>query len=724
MYFVAKRLGTREGVFNKSDVPVNRLLLFFFSLLTAFSLPFAGDAQAEKRAIVVGNGGYNFAPLTNPRNDAKLIANTLTELDFDVLLFYDVKKAAVQDLKEAIRAHLVGAEMAVFYYAGHALQFDRQNLLLPVDTTTSSAKEIVADAIRLNDLIDIVKDDPVGVKLFVLDACRDNPVAKDKGLDEGLAYTEAGSGQVLIAFATSAGEVAYDGTGINSPYSSALANALQTPNLDIYDTFRTVRGDVRQATGGFQIPWITGSIETKFVFREGDTRAAGLEQPAEAGSGLTIDEVLWSFIKDSSNPEDFGRFARVFPKSRFAKEATEKSQVQMAALSERGVFVSGPLKSTPIATDILVVGESRAASEEFVFKQAGERAVSETFRVWPSEMPDTQRGMKALVTDCDLYAADPNDPQRSVPGVTNGLVNVRDALRACGFDLAADIDNPRLQFQFGRVLEIAGRYDWAEHYYELAGKQQYSAALVNLGYMARVGMGREVDFNRAFDFYMQAAALGNLRARTNVGTAYMRGQGVLELPEEGILWYRLAASSGWSNAINALGDAYRRGTGVDVDLVEAATLYTEASDAGQIDAMMSLGRAYVDGSGVEKDVKRGLGLLLKATEMGNRYAPRYAGQLVLKGQGVDRDPKHALALFELSARRGFEDAYLDLARGYRDGSFGKADLQKAYFNATLADRFKVDKAGELKEQIGKKLNPDIRKKVEADAKLFVEQNGK
>lgn len=720
-------MGTKGDVFNKLDVPVNRFLFFLLSLLAAFALLSMSNAQAEKRAaVVVGNGDYTFAPLANPKNDAKLIANTLTELNFDVLLFYDVKKAATKDLKDAIHAHLVGADMAVFYYAGHALQFDRQNLLLPVDTITSSAKEIVADAIRLNDLIDIVKDDPVGVKLVILDACRDNPVVKEKGLDEGLAYTEAGSGQVLIAFATSAGEVAYDGTGINSPYSSALANALQTPDLDIYDTFRTVRGDVRQATGGFQIPWITGSIETKFVFRKGGTGAnvAGSQQPAEAGDGLTIDEVLWAFIKDSPNPEDFDRFAKVFPNSRFAKEATEKSQVQMAALSQRGVFVSGPLKSTPIATDILVVGESRAASQEFVFRQAGERAVSETFRVWPSELPDTPRGMKALITDCDLYAADPNDPQRLVPGVTNGLVNVRDSLRACGFDLAADISNPRLQFQFGRVLEIAGRYDWAERYYELAGKQQYSAALVNLGYMARVGMGREVDFNRAFDFYMQAAALGNLRARTNVGTAYMRGQGVPELPEEGILWYKLAASSGWSNAINALGDAYRRGTGVDIDLVEAATLYTEASDAGQIDAMMSLGRAYVDGSGVEKDVKRGLGLLLKATEMGNRYAPRYAGQIALKGQGVDRDPKRALALFELSARRGFEDAYLDLARGYRDGSFGKADLEQAYFNATLANRLKVDKAGELKEQIGKKLKSDVRRKIEAEAELFIEQNGK
>jgi uncharacterized caspase-like protein/TPR repeat protein len=701
---------------------------FLAGFLAAFSLISISEAHSERRAaIVVGNSEYPFAPLTNPRSDSRLIANTLTDLNFDVLLFYDVEKSAVADLKDTIRAHLVGADMAIFYYAGHALQYDRQNLLLPVDTRTSSAKEVVDDAIRLNDLIDIVKDDPVGVKLFILDACRNNPAAKEKGLEQGLAYTEAGSGQVLIAFATSAGEVAYDGTGINSPYSSALANALQTPNLDVYDTFRTVRGDVRQATAGSQIPWITGSIETKFVFRQGEagSEVAQTEGAAGASEALNIDEVLWSFIKDSHDPEDFERFAKVFPNSRFAAEATEKSRVKMAALSERGVYVDGALVSTSIAADVLVVGESKAATEEFVFQQAGERAVSETFRVWPSELPDTQRGMKATVTECDLYAADPNDPQRAVPGVTNGLVNVRDALRACAFALAADINNPRLLFQFGRVLEIAKRYDWAEYYYDLAGKQQYSAALVNLGYMARVGMGREVDYGRAFDFYLQAAAMGNLRARTNIGTAYIRGQGVPEMPEEGILWYRLAASSGWTNAMTALGDSYAKGVGVKKDEVEAAKLYAAATDMGQIDAMSSLGRAHLNGTGVEKNVKRGLELLLKASDMGNQYAPRFAGQLFLKGDdGVARDTKRALSLFELSARRGFEDTYLDLAKGYRDGSFGKADLPQAYFNAVLAERFKVEKAGELKEQIGRKLKADTRKRVEADVELFIEQNGK
>lgn len=711
----------------RNSFPIHsmRLIATLFSALLL--LAFASSAQAERRAaIVVGNGEYAFAPLTNPKNDAKLIAATLTELNFDVLLFYDVSKAAGKDLQNAIKAHLVGADMAVLYYAGHAVQYKGQNLLLPVDVRTGSAKQVVEDAIALNTLIDIVKDDPVGIKLIILDACRNSPVAEEEGLEQGLANTESGAGQVLIAFATSAGEVAYDGTGVNSPYSSALANALQQPNLDIYDTFRTVRGDVRQATGGSQIPWITGSIETRFVFRRGDNATQAPAVAAADPGGLTVDEVLWQFIRESADPDDFARFAAVFPNSKYAAEATSRSSVKVAEVSARGLYINGALASTAISAPPPEDAANEAAGADFVFQQAGERAVSETFRVWPKVLPETQRGMKSVVTDCDIYAADPNDPQRAVPGVTNGMVNIRDALRACAFALAADLNNPRLQFQLGRVLEIAGRYDWAEHFYTQAGDQQYSAALVNLGYMARVGIGREVDLGRALDYYLQASALGNLRARTNVGAAFIRGQGVPENPEEGILWYRLAASSGWANAVNALGDSYRRGVGVKEDLVEAAKLYAAATDGGQIDAMSSLGRAYVAGAGVEKDVKRGLDLMLRATDMGNQYAPFFAARVFIKGnQGVKADPARALSLFELSARRGFEDAYLDLAKNYQSGAFpdGK-DLRKAYFNAGLAVRFKADKAEEVRDAIAKGLKADVRDQVDAEVELFVQQNGK
>ena len=245
--------------------------------------------------------------------------------------------------------------------------------------------------------------------------------------------------------------------------------------------------------------------------------------------------------------------------------------------------------------------------------------------------------------------------------------------------------------------------------------------------MARVGMGRDVDYARAFEYYMRAAALGNLRARTNIGTAYIRGQGVPQLPEEGILWYRLAASSGWSNAITALGDSYGKGVGVKKDEVEAARLYSAAADTGQIDALANLGRAYINGAGVKKDVAHGLDLLMQATDKGNQYAPYYAAQLFLKGDGkLAADSKRALGLFQLSANRGYELAYLDMAFGYRKGAFTgrKPDMKKAYFNAALAEKLRVNKAGEARASIGEKLDAATKKEIEGQVDLFIEQNGK
>ena len=437
---------------------------------------------------------------------------------------------------------------------------------------------------------------------------------------------------MLVAFATSAGEVAYDGTGINSPYSSALANALQKPDLDMYDTFRTVRGDVRQATGGSQIPWITGSIETHFVFRP---KGSDADKPARSRSTLPKRTAVYhrrgvvGLHQGQPGSAGFRALRQGVPEQQPCRRGDGEGPVKVAALTKRGLYVNGSWSRASIAADGAGRGERQGdASEEFVFQQAGERAVSETFRIWPSKLPDTQRGMRTMVTDCDLYAADPNDPQRAVPGVTNGLVNVRDALRACAFALAADINNPRLQFQFGRVLEIARRYSWAEHFYELAGNQQYSAALINMGYMARVGMGREIDYGRAFDFYVRAAALGNLRARTDIGSAYIAGQGVPKLPQEGVLWYRLAASSGWANAITALGDAYRLGTGVKQDYVQAASLYSAAADTGQIDAMANLGQAYLAGEGVKKDVPRGLRTVAARKRHGQQVRTVFYGAAV------------------------------------------------------------------------------------------------
>ena len=128
----------------------------------------------------------------------------------------------------------------------------------------------------------------------------------------------------------------------------------------------------------------------------------------------------------------------------------------------------------------------------------------------------------------------------------------------------------------------------------------------------------------------------------------------------------------------------------------------------------------------KEPLKRGLDLLDRATAMGNRYAPYYAAKLYLKGdRKLPADRKRALSLFELSANRGNEFAYLDLAFGYRDGAFtaGKPDLRRAYFNAAIAERFRADRAADVKASIAKKIDPSAQKTLDQEVDLYIKQNG-
>ena len=164
-----------------------------------------------------------------------------------------------------------------------------------------------------------------------------------------------------------------------------------TPDLDVYDTFRTVRGDVRQATGNSQIPWITGSIETRFVFRPKGGGHAGQMRPPTQVQVSPSTRCFGHLSRTARTRSDFERFVKVFPNSRSRRRGDGEGQdARSQPSTERGLYVNGTLVSTSISADAPVEATGERTSEEFVFQQAGERAVSETFRVWPSILPDTQ----------------------------------------------------------------------------------------------------------------------------------------------------------------------------------------------------------------------------------------------------------------------------------------------------------------------------------------------
>lgn len=232
-------------------------------------------AQAGERvALVIGNGQYRHAPaLANPVNDAADVAGRLASLGFTVVEGHDVDKAAFEQRIRQFADILPGAREAVFFYAGHGVQVDGENYLVPVDSRLESETALDFETIRLSLALKLMERQ-AATSIVFLDACRNNPfvnnLARSMGtrstaVGRGLAKVESGVGS-FVAFSTQPGNIALDGSGRNSPFTAALLQAIELPGLGISDLMISVRRAVIEATNGQQVPWEHSSLTGTFYF--------------------------------------------------------------------------------------------------------------------------------------------------------------------------------------------------------------------------------------------------------------------------------------------------------------------------------------------------------------------------------------------------------------------------------------------------------------------------
>lgn len=228
-----------------------------------------GPAVAGKRvALVIGNSAYqNVARLTNPARDAAAIADLLTKANFDVVMSrHDLKSL---DMRRALREftdQARGADIAVVYFAGHGLEVDGTNYVVPVDAMLERDADVDDEAISLNRIL-MATEAATKLRLVILDACRDNPFATrmkrtlaTRAISRGLVGVEANRPNTFIAFAAKEGSTAADGDGDHSPFTTALLHHLTQPGLDIRKAFGYVRDDVMSTTGNQQEPYTTNSL--------------------------------------------------------------------------------------------------------------------------------------------------------------------------------------------------------------------------------------------------------------------------------------------------------------------------------------------------------------------------------------------------------------------------------------------------------------------------------
>jgi hypothetical protein len=345
--------------------------LWLAALIASVALSATARAQ-DKVALVIGNSKYvNVDPLPNPANDARVIAKALRDIGFDVTDGFDLARDGMeQQIREFLRK-AENAAVRLFYYAGHGLQVDDRNYLVPVNTRLERASDLSFETIGLDSVLENL-DAASRTNIIILDACRNNPFTKAFSsrngagrafaVQRGLAPSNPGGG-TLIAFSTKPGAVALDGNGANSPFTEALARHLRTPGLEVRQMFTRVRADVIAATRGEQYPWDNSGLLSD-VYLAGLGKDPGRAEPPRVNTvpAQGAADIAWSAIKDFSVAAVFEDFAKKYPASPHAREAQaradelkkqeQKTNVAMlppAAGAQIGNLANGPANA-PIAS--------------------------------------------------------------------------------------------------------------------------------------------------------------------------------------------------------------------------------------------------------------------------------------------------------------------------------------------------------------------------------------
>jgi hypothetical protein len=316
---------------HRFDGAVTRALRWSLAALAlAFlTITISGNAMSAERrvALVVGNAQYKNPSLvlTNPKNDSEDVAAALRDLGFEVVYASDVTKRDFDMSLAQFARMATGADAALFYYAGHALQFQGRNYLMPTDAELEDDVSIRYQMESIEDVRDALER-TAGVKILILDACRNNPVAerlqrrvigqgRSVNMSRGLARIDRAEG-LVVSYATAADQIAMDGRGRNSPYTTALLKRLREPGLEIEMMFRRIAADVNSQTNGQQRPETYVSLISEFYINQKD-------------------RMVWDGIKTADNADVVRDFIEAYPHSPYVSEAQTRLRALDRAVREK-----------------------------------------------------------------------------------------------------------------------------------------------------------------------------------------------------------------------------------------------------------------------------------------------------------------------------------------------------------------------------------------------------
>jgi hypothetical protein len=492
--------------------------LIFAAFLLCAGLPSA--AHAEKRvALVIGNSAYQSVPkLPNPDADAKLMSDTLLSLGFFVVggsAQVDLDKTRFDAALQEFKTQLVGADVALFYYAGHGVETHGLNYLVPVDAHPQDEADVFSEMVSTSDILDQLEKSGTRINLVLLDACRDNPF-RDHGIRSntgGLAQMPAPIG-TLISFATQPRSVSLDGDGGHSPYTRALVEAMQKPGYGLFKTFNDVGLAVEKATGGQQLPWVSSSpISGNFYF-------AGKPAPAIVNASTTPAAIT---PEPAATPVGEMRFS---PPDDPLRQGIVMDCDRLAAMP----YDTGhPRSIAGLEVDKINVAAAAPACNDAMQRYPDVmRFVLEAGRVATARKDYAEARRLYEQAAAGGYAMAFNNIGALYEGGNGTPVNYVEAAR--WYQKAADAGEPigmvDLGWQYNTGHGVKRDYAEARRLNEAAVKAGVSSGMNNLGLMYMYGQGVPRDYDQARRLFEQGAALGNDACMNGLGVLYSNGRGV------------------------------------------------------------------------------------------------------------------------------------------------------------------------------------------------------
>jgi len=312
----------------------------------------AASAAEPRIALIIGNSDYASRDLrlANPANDAVAMQRALQSAGFETIVKLNARRVefyrAVDEFETRIGRD--PRSVGLFYYAGHGVQADGTNYLIPVDADIRAEADLEANAFDAGRVLKAMRSAQNDMNILILDACRNNPLPKTRGMGRGLARMDAPSG-TFIAYAAAPGQTAQDGaSGTNGVFTGELVRAIAEPGVPLEQVFKKVIAGVKADTHGSQEPWSEASIQGDFYFHAATVASAA---PRAGLDPKQIELAFWESIKDSKDPADFSAYLKHYPQGDFAGIASNR----LRSLKPTGPARIAPLdvavRTTPVLTE-------------------------------------------------------------------------------------------------------------------------------------------------------------------------------------------------------------------------------------------------------------------------------------------------------------------------------------------------------------------------------------